>query len=196
MTYASVSVGHTCKQCANEDLGDKNRFTIDQVREYFAQNGCELLEDVYINANTKMRYICSCGNLSSITYGSFSSGVRCKQCAIERNSGENHYHWNPTLTEEERKLKRYTPEYYQFVKSVFKRDNYTCQICEQRNGDLNAHHLDGYNWCVDKRYSVDNGITLCEKCHIDFHKIYGKGDNTKEQFEEYLVFKKEACASF
>ena len=48
------------------------------------------------------------------------------------------------------------------------------------------HHLDSYNWCKEKRVDDTNGITLCENCHKNFHNIYGRGDNTKEQFEEWI----------
>lgn len=33
---------------------------------------------------------------------------------------------------------------------------------------------------------VTNGITLCKSCHTNFHVKYGQGDNTKEQFEEWM----------
>jgi hypothetical protein len=29
-------------------------------------------------------------------------------------------------------------------------------------------------------------MTLCKECHKEFHQIYGKGDNTKKQFEEWI----------
>lgn len=56
---------------------------------------------------------------------------------------------------------------------------------EQRGGNLVAHHLNGYNWDVENRFNLDNGITLCEDCHIEFHRIYGFGNNTKKQFEYF-----------
>jgi hypothetical protein len=47
------------------------------------------------------------------------------------------------------------------------RDNYTCQHCKTKKGTLHAHHI------VYKRNdgadTLDNLITLCEKCHKDLH---------------------------
>lgn len=101
--------------------------------------------------------------------------------------GEEHYRWNADLTKEEREIERNYPEYTQFIKDVYKRDNYTCQCCGKiGQGNLNVHHLDGYNWCKEKRTDMNNGITLCKNCHKSFHKLYGKGDNTKEQFEKFI----------
>ena len=77
-------------------------------------------------------------------------------------------------------------KYVRWYKKVFIRDNYTCKHCGKRGkGNLNAHHLESYSDNEELRYNIDNGITLCEKCHKNFHKIYGYGNNTKEQFYEY-----------
>lgn len=48
------------------------------------------------------------------------------------------------------------------------------------------HHINGYNWDIKNRTNVDNGITLNTEVHKKFHKIYGKGNNTKEQFIEFI----------
>jgi 5-methylcytosine-specific restriction endonuclease McrA len=82
-----------------------------------------------------------------------------------------------------RKFKEY--EYWRLA--VYERDNYTCQCCgDSKGGNLNAHHLDSHDWAKDKRLDLDNAITLCVNCHTDFHMTYGYGNNTKEQFEEYM----------
>lgn len=72
-------------------------------------------------------------------------------------------------------------KYVQWSNDVKQKDNNKCQICCNVQ-DLHSHHLDGWNWCIEKRYDVDNGVTLCKPCHKTFHKIYGKGNNTKEEF--------------
>lgn len=57
------------------------RHTYKYVRDYFAGQGCELLEDKYANSLTKMSYKCSCGNISGITFGNFQAGKRCMECS-------------------------------------------------------------------------------------------------------------------
>ena len=53
---------------------------------------------------------------------------------------------------------------------VFIRDKFTCVKCGQIGGKLNAHHLKSYKKHKRLRYRIDNGITLCEKCHKKIHK--------------------------
>lgn len=101
--------------------------------------------------------------------------------------GENNPSWNHNKSIEDRQKERKYEEYYNWRKSVFIRDNYTCQCCGKCTGDLVAHHLDGYNWCINKRTDINNGVTLCTICHSDFHNFYGYGNNTREQLEEYII---------
>ena len=61
-----------------------------------------------------------------------------------------------------------------------------CQKCGKRQGDINAHHLNGYHWYKEGRTDVNNGVTLCSCCHKEFHEIYNNRNNTKEQYEEWI----------
>lgn len=81
---------------------------------------------------------------------------------------------------------RFSSEYTLWRKTIFSRDNFTCVKCRQSGGKLNAHHINNFAEFPELRFIAENGITLCKKCHDNFHKKYGKRNNTKEQLEEFL----------
>lgn len=132
---------------------------------------------------------CDCGNEVDVrTTHLTSNAIRSCGCIRDELVGENHPNYNPNKTDKERLKKRYILGKHTidgFRNKVYKRDNYTCQVCNQVGGKINAHHLDGWNWAKEKRFKTSNGVTLCEDCHSKFHNVYGKGNNTKEQFEEF-----------
>lgn len=68
------------------------------------------------------------------------------------------------------KEQRQTPAYNEWRKKVFERDNYTCQVCGQVGGELNAHHKKSFKKYPKLRLSLKNGITLCLACHRKVHK--------------------------
>lgn len=68
------------------------------------------------------------------------------------------------------KERRQTTKYHAWRDAVFERDNYTCAICGQRGGTLNAHHIRPFKKFPKLQTDLDNGITLCEKCHRKVHK--------------------------
>lgn len=71
--------------------------------------------------------------------------------------------------ERSNKQQRHSPKYNKWRNAVFERDNYTCQDCRVRGGNLNAHHLNSFKKYPKQRYIVNNGIALCEKCHRKRH---------------------------
>ena len=60
---------------------------------------------------------------------------------------------------------RNSREYQEWRACVFERDHYTCQNCGQVGGTINAHHIKSFKDYPDLRLEVNNGITLCLKCH-------------------------------
>lgn len=72
--------------------------------------------------------------------------------------------------EKTKKEQRHAPDYIAWRAAVFERDNYTCAICGQVGGTLNAHHIRSFKKFPELRTQLDNGITLCEKCHRKVHR--------------------------
>lgn len=72
--------GDGCGICS----GKAFRYTLDEVKKLFKVKNCELLEEEYISISTKMKYKCSCGHISLITFNQFSSGGLCIKCKKQR----------------------------------------------------------------------------------------------------------------
>lgn len=64
---------------------------------------------------------------------------------------------------------RSNPKYKRWRLAVFKRDGFKCQSCGAAN-DLQAHHIKHWKDDISNRYNVDNGITLCRRCHLKAHE--------------------------
>ena len=87
------------------------------------------------------------------------------------NGGKKSHFWKGGITPQSR-LIRNSLEIKLWRKVVFERDNYTCIWCGQRGGNLNADHIKPFAQFPELRFVIDNGRTLCRKCHeTTFKKI-------------------------
>ena len=96
---------------------------------------------------------------------------------------EKHWNWKGGFYKQIFAL-RGTQKYINWRTSVFIRDNHTCQECNVRNKNINAHHIIPFaKLFYDKdettMWDINNGITLCQKCHNLKHtgvkkEIYAK----------------------
>jgi len=97
---------------------------------------------------------------------------------------ENNPNWKDGISLLEHSI-RTNSKNKEWIQRVFERDNYTCQMCgDDRGHNLNAHHIKSFSSILQKYeittleealeceelWNIDNGITLCEKCHIKIHK--------------------------
>jgi len=63
------------------------------------------------------------------------------------------------------KALRESLEYEEWRRAVFERDLYTCQMCFEIGGILNADHIKPFSLYPELRLKIDNGRTLCHDCH-------------------------------
>ncbi|MGE7271420.1 hypothetical protein ACQKK5_08170 [Brevibacillus panacihumi] len=188
-----------CEECVStikKSSAASRKVDLSKVKKVFEEKGYTLLSDAYINCSTPMPYKCS-RHPERIQYGTYTQmrvGSGCYYCgresAAEKMRGERNPSYNTEKTDEERVQERSYKAIQLWRDSVYDRDEHTCQGCAKRGGRLNAHHLDGYHWCKEKRLDVSNGVTLCVECHRSFHKMYGNRNNTREQFEEWIEAKR------
>ncbi len=80
-----------------------------------------------------------------------------------------------------------------FVRPGMQRDNFMCQWCGSKKNivahhyrrsfmeivnlvrrDCNEKDVELFVATIVKEHSLEDGVTLCKKCHDDFHKKYGK----------------------
>ena len=170
--------GHIKKRIKTVSKGTKIKVSINDLPPY---------------SNLEVDVKCDkCGKQYRMIYENYTNKnydgkIYCIACACKIfNSGEKNPNWKPCKSNEERELQRSYPEYHDFIKKVMARDNYICQITGQKGYKLVVHHLNGYNWDKENRTNIDNGITLSENIHLEFHKKYGYGYNTKEQFIDFV----------
>jgi len=99
------------------------------------------------------------------------------------NSGSKSHLWKGGITPLFRSVRKCF-KYRQWRSDIFTRDNWTCVDCNIRGGVLKAHHLKTFAailWeykiktleealLCEELWDINNGVTLCHKCHWDRHR--------------------------
>jgi hypothetical protein len=191
LRYEDIIARSHCYECRNAKIAEHfTKYSIEDVKSILFENNCTLISNTFKNTSSKIKYICKCGRLDEKVFSSFLSGSRCMGCANDERTGEKSPRWKHDKTDEERVKERKFRDYEIWRKQVFERDYYTCKSCDKVGGSLVGHHLDGWHWCKEKRLDINNGVTLCSICHDDFHEMYGKHWNKREQFDEWYENKR------
>lgn len=160
-----------CKNCGKEfitkNTSNANKYCSREC--YDAQHGIKNKER-------------ECPNCHHLFIAKQSEDTYCSQkCYLQHihsiNKGENHWNWKGGITSENEKLRK-SEEYKEWQQKVYKRDFFHCQICGSKE-EINAHHLWSWKEYPDKRFDVDNGITLCKKCHTLTHQKFGWASKEK-----------------
>lgn len=111
-----------------------------------------------------------------------------KRKVSEAERGEKHNNWKGGITPLHQTIRRCF-EYRQWRDDVYTRDNFACQECgDAIGGNLRAHHKIEFADILERHeiltlkealnceelWNINNGVTLCEDCHIELHKERSK----------------------
>lgn len=152
-----------------------------------------VLEDVGRSGGGVLwRCLCECGNIVDVRSGNLQRGntQSCGCYKIEQASKKNHWNWKEGITPLHLAI-RTCVQYRTWRISVFQRDFYTCQHCNQIGHKLNAHHTTRFSKIMEEHnittleealqcevlWNILNGITLCKKCHKKEHARLKALDN-------------------
>ena len=108
-------------------------------------------------------------------------GRKLSEEHIKTISGKNNHFWKGGITPLNKKI-RNSSLFKEWREKVFKKDNYTCWICQEKGGKLHPHHLKKFSEYPKSRFDINNGITLCEFCHRIYTNFGGRirGSEIKE----------------
>jgi len=147
-----------------------SKYTIEEVRNIFLDQGCELLSQEYKTVHDKLEYKCSCGNSSRISVSRFLFGSRCKECGNKKKGANVKYS-------------------YKQVKRVFVENN-----CELLSKDyINARTPLEYKCSCGNVAEIRLTHFLrghrCRECGIE--RVKNKLKYTYEQVEN--IFQEQGC---
>lgn len=149
ISWNNFQKGQGCKYCAGNV-----KFTYEEVKQYFEEQGCELLEETYEASVLPLNYRCSCGNMSKIDFGNFRLGRRCQQCGNNKISEK-------LKTKDEEIIKLCTKNKCKFIRSWIQdkrtRIEYICKCGNQIEAYLsNFKRFPNCKKCGNKKVSGSN----------------------------------------
>jgi 5-methylcytosine-specific restriction endonuclease McrA len=110
--------------------------------------------------------------------------------------GEKNWNWKGGTSRTESQKIRQSIEYKNWRRAVFDRDDYTCQECHQRGGKLQADHIKPFSIFPELIFSIENGKTLCIKCHFKTKTYGGRIHKLKKEHDRSMYDSEERRGAF
>jgi len=193
----------------------QSQSTIEDVRELCEQKEYILLTNEIHNIDDKVEFICSkhqdYGIQNTSLWGLRKANDSCRMC--KQHSGEDHWNWKGGVSNLHEHLREYIIPWkqdsyihgnytcsisnikggqliihhlYSFNKIVEETMKILNLPIYQEINQYTEDELKSIETlCLELHYKYGLGICLCENEHKLFHAMYGYGNNTPEQFEEF-----------
>lgn len=89
-TILTPSFSGLCQSCSDRKFRAQNRFTLDQIREWCAEKGVELMSEEYTDIKSPLCFRCACGEVFETSWEivSYYNKTRCDTCTRKRSFGE------------------------------------------------------------------------------------------------------------
>jgi hypothetical protein len=199
-----------CKQCHIESL----KHDLDMVKFKAKELGHTLISTKYVNARTKLKFICGSGHEFKTTWDHYNNrnfkGNGCKKCGHLANSLEGAYNYKGY-----RPVKSWIRNRLQdWKRESLEAHDYTCYVTGARGQSLEVHHTRNFSEIFYKAIKklklpdrltigdytrnelilleqtihgmhTQTGIPLKKSVHKQFHEKYGKRGNTLKQLLEF-----------
>lgn len=174
----NFKLGKRCCKCKSEKISKAKRLNFEDIKKYFEDNNCILLEKQYFKKSQPMNYICSCGNISTICYASFQNGGRCNYCKKEKISKAN-------------KLIK-----FEDVEKLFLKSN--CKIITTKDEYKNSASLIKYqcscgNISSNTYHTFKKGTGKCRKCCMISGSKHPNWNSNREEVELNKKIVKKSC---
>lgn len=182
-----------CEECQDDKVKAKRKDRFYTARKFLKDNGYNILtsESNFVNSGTKTKYsikaTCPKGHDSGKDLMELLRGILrpCKVCMLKEKNGPKCNLYvdgrNKTNKDERTKIGSLLKTWR---KDILNKFNKKCNICSSSE-KLHAHHLNGFLLDEANRLNIENGVCLCQKCHIKFHTDFGKKNNIKAEYEQF-----------
>src|SRR3990167_10657307 len=101
--------------------------------------------------------------MSKSKMGHFVS-LEIRKKISEAQKGEKGNNWRGGVYPLNRAIRK-LPEYKAWRQRVLERDGFSCVWCGQLRGEIEADHIYPFSYHPELRFDINNGRTLCRKCH-------------------------------
>lgn len=205
-----------CPECGKKiNIKSRTKYTLEVAKKLLKEKGYEMLnENDYIDGYKPIKCKCSKGHIFDIKIGYLVVGKSgCRKCANEKLKGANHWNYKGGESEIIDLARKSLKEWREMI---LKRDNYCCVFTQDKDCVVHHidsfsniinlastmtnipiltkikdyENLEDVYTLINKikeLHTLETGITLSKDIHKSFHKKYGYGYNTREQFEAFIT---------